>query len=738
MHRQIAGVVLGLTIGLLGVVVQRTPWGLALEQSSGLYWLFHLRGTVRAPDDVVVVAIDKPSSDKLGLSVKPSEWPRNTHARLLAELTRAGAEVVVFDLSFVTPSPTPEHDQELAAAIRSAGNVVLVEPLHREVRDNIWIETTSPPIPILAEAARAHAPFTLPKASRVDTYWTFKESAGDAPTLPVVALHVYAQQVHDTLVKAWARAQQFPALPDRATLATPENLNAFIHQLRRSLEGHPELRERISQQLQYSRERTGDSKAERIVDALLSLHTGEDERYLNLYGPPRTIKTVPYHEVLERASSSAGSGDFKGKAVFVGFSAAGPEEQDRIRDDYDTVFWRSDGLGLSGVEIGATALANLLEDRSLRPLPIAASLAFLLLWGVGLGVLLVNLRPTLALGLVLLLAASYLFFAVYRFKDAALWLPVVIPLCVQAPLAYLGALGYRYRSVRREREAIRSAFGYFLPAAVVDRLAAGIGPITADNHLVYGTFLATDLEQYTTLAEKMAPEPLARLMNDYYGALFPPVESREGIISDVVGDAMLALWASASPNAGKRREACLAALQIAKAATPFASSADTPLRTRIGLHSGDVMLGSVGAAHHYEYRAVGDIVNTATRIQGLNKILGTTTLASDAVLEGVDGLLTRPLGSFVLAGKTTAVKVSELIATVDQASEAQCVLAGRFAIALKLIHALDWCGAAAEFADLLADFPDDGPTQFYLARSKQFVAAPPGQPWGAAIQIDTK
>lgn len=107
----------------------------------------------------------------------------------------------------------------------------------------------------------------------------------------------------------------------------------------------------------------------------------------------------------------------------------------------------------------------------------------------------------------------------------------------------------------------------------------------------------------------MAPEPLARMMNDYYGALFPPVERREGIISDVVGDAMLALWASAAPDAGKRRQACLVALEISKAATPFAASAITLCRTRIGLHSGDVVLGSVGAAHHYEYRAVGDIVN---------------------------------------------------------------------------------------------------------------------------------
>lgn len=424
MHRQFAGLALGLTIGLLGVVLQLTPWGLELEQSIGLYWLFHLRGAVRPPDDVVIIAIDKPSSDKLWLPVKPSEWPRGTHARLLAETTRGGAEVVVFDLSFATPSRTPGHDQELAATIRAAGNVVLVEPLHREVRDNIWIETSSPPISILAEAAQAHAPFTLPKASRVDAYWTFKESAGDVPTLPVVAFHVFALQAHDTLAKVWARAEQSSVLPDRAMLATPENLNTFVHQLRRGLEGHPELRERISQQLQHSRARTGDSKAEHVVNALLSLHAGEDERYLNFYGPPRTIKTVPYHEVVEKGASSTGRppllGAFRGKAVFVGFSAAGPEEQDHIRDDYDTVFWRGDGLGLSGVEIAATAFANLLEDRSLRPLPIAATLALLMLWGVTLGILLPILRPTLALGLVLLVAATYLFFAEHGFKEEAL------------------------------------------------------------------------------------------------------------------------------------------------------------------------------------------------------------------------------------------------------------------------------------------------------------------------------
>ena len=756
MLRRLKGLALSLVIGLVGTVASLMPFGAEFEESLGLYWLFHLRGEIKPPADVVVVAIDQQSAQKLGLPNKPSEWPRNLHALLVRNLAAAGAQVITFDLTFEKPGRLPEYDEEFSAAIAEAGNVLIVEYLKREVGSpangpeqtaaDVSTETLVPPIPILQQAALALAPFPLPKASRVNAYWTFMNSAGDLPTLPVVAFQIYALQAKDELLSLWQKTggpQSVIPSANSETSTESADIQSMVLGIRNAIVNEPQLAERMLTHLRNTTDQELAPKKKRILKSLLSMYLGSDVQYLNFYGPPRSVRTVPYYQVLQSATndgnaSALNAGAFDGKAVFVGFSVSSQPQQDPIRDHYETVFSGPGGLDINGVEIAATAFANLLEDRPLRPLPPATNIGVLWLFGIALGILCWYLRPLPALALTVFFAGAYLFVALHQFNEAAVWFPLVIPLCVQAPLAYVGALGFKYRSARREREAIKSAFGYFLPAGVVDRLAKSIGPITDDNQLVFGTFLATDVEQYTALAEKMAPEPLARVMNDYYGVLFPPVENRGGIISDVVGDAMLALWASASPDATQRQEACLAALEIATVPAPFAESANAPLRTRIGLHSGDVMLGSIGAAHHYEYRAVGDIVNTATRIQGLNKYLGTGTLATDAALEGVNGLLTRPLGSFLLAGKTTPLKVFELIAPAERAGKRQLALCRRFAAALAAFNAQNWCEAVESFSHLLNEFPDDGPTRFYLALSKQHLAAPPREPWEPTIAVDGK
>jgi adenylate cyclase len=231
-----------------------------------------------------------------------------------------------------------------------------------------------------------------------------------------------------------------------------------------------------------------------------------------------------------------------------------------------------------------------------------------------------RLRARPAMAFAALASGAYLFGAFYAFKAWSIWLPLVVPLCFQAPMALFGAVAGRYREARSERERIKQAFGYFLPSTVVEQLTSHVGPITSANREVFGVCLATDVEHYTTLAEKMGPTQLSLLMNKYFAALFGPVERHGGIVSDVVGDAMLAIWSGASPDPSLRGEACRAALEIAATLAQFNRSSDRPtLPTRIGLHSGQMLLGSVGAAHHYEYRAVGDIVNTASRIEALGK-----------------------------------------------------------------------------------------------------------------------
>ena len=151
----------------------------------------------------------------------------------------------------------------------------------------------------------------------------------------------------------------------------------------------------------------------------------------------------------------------------------------------------------------------------------------------------------------------------------------------------MGALFWKFFEANRERRNIRTAFGYYLPDNVVDQLAKSISNVTQNTQLVYGTCLFTDAEQYTTLSEVMDPEELTRFINNYYEVIFQPVRKHSGIISDVKGDSMLAIWAAARPEKSIRSLACQTALEIMQGVKIFNRTyKDFQLPTRIGIQSG--------------------------------------------------------------------------------------------------------------------------------------------------------
>jgi adenylate cyclase len=673
----------GLLIGLLGVMALALP--AALSQDLELSWMFGHRGPRAAPPEVVVIALDEHSARTLGLPAAPRTWPRNLHAELVRYLSREGAAVISFDLTFETPAADARHDEDFAAAIRAAGNVLLTESIQRETiglpevdgrsGGDAVIATTRPPIPLLAQAALGHAPFVLPKDTRVSSYWTHLGEGADTPTLPVLAFQAYAA---------------------RAPGGT------------------------------------------RLGDAAAAPPSSQGSQYLDFYGPSHSIATVRYSDALAAARSLGRPLDVRDKAVFVGYSAATQGGQDRLRDDYRTVYSREDGLDISGVEIAATAFANLLEDRPLRPIGPAPQLAIVLGWGLVLGLLCRRLRPLHAVGAVLVLCALYIAWVMRLFDTRALWLPSIVPVGIQAPLMLFIGVWLSYRDSSRERETIKRAFAYFVPAAVVEQLARRVGPVTRDNHVVFGVCLATDVENYTALAEQTAPVRLGELMNEYYAELFVPVERTHGVIVDIVGDAMVAIWVRASSDLEPRKAACQAALEIVERVDRFnhAGTGRPPLPTRLGLHSGDMLVGSIGASGHFEYRAVGDIVNTASRIQGLNKVLGTRLLASAATVAGLQGHATRPLGSFLLAGKSNAIAVVELCAARTDESVSRHVAS--FAGALAAYEAGRWEVALQGFAEVLRREPADGPAPFYCERCRHLVENPPAGEWSPVIRIEEK
>lgn len=736
------GMVLGALVGLVGIILSLLPFGLDLEENFGLDWLFMLRGARTPPPEVVIVSLDKASADRLRLPNEPRNWPRSLHARLVDNLREAGAAVIVFDILF-QEAKNADDDNLFAAAVARSRNVVLFEYLKKEILPNTshgaaTLERRIPPIPPLAESAAGLAPFPLPKVPvKVSQFWAFKPSAGDVPTVPVMALQLYALTAYDDFAALLARVspQHAAQLPEKETMLQPGAIEELSRKLRSTLRNTPFAAEKLLKAPRTEPDLNDTGRA-RLLTALVHMYQGEDSRHLNFYGPPRTLTVVPYYQVLEERSPASGVHvDLKDKIVFVGFAEQLQPEQ---KDYFYTVFSQPTGVDLSGVEILATAFANLLEDRPVRPLGLAAHLGVIFLFGMLAGGVCLWPRNSIAIPMLVILCAGYLSLAHYYFASAAHWYPLFIPLFVQAPSAlFLGVL-WKYIDTNRERRAIRKAFGYYLPHKVVDQLVKNLGDMRATNQLVHGACLATDVERYTALAEHMEAEKLHELMNRYYEAIFQPVRAHGGFVSDVVGDAMLAIWAAPGPDAALRAQACRAALAIVRAVDEFNRRNDLKLPTRIGVYAGEMFLGNVGALDHYEYRAVGDMVNTAARLQNLNKQLGTRLLVSGDTLYGIEDFLSRELGAFVLVGKSKPFVVHQLLANRVEATARQQHLCTLFGAALNAYKERRWDQACTKFEQLLSEFQGDGPSAFYLKLCEHYRTEPPGASWNGAILVESK
>ncbi len=744
--------ILGLAIGILGLIIGMSSLGLTIEERIGLDLLFTLRGVKKPPNDVVIISLDKQSADFLNVSDDYRKWPRSIHAKLIEALRHEGAGVIVFDILF-DESRSRDEDEVFSSAIQRAGNVVLCCYLKTERMTIAAERATStrviqtveliPPIPLFRNFATAIAPFPLPKIPyKVSQYWTFKQDAGDAPTLPVVAFQIYAMDAYQDLIELIKKVNECHVSPvslDQTKLSRAQDVDRFMRDTRSLFFRDEALGENTLKELDRSGLINKNPSLYRKIKSLIKMYQSPPSLYFNFYGPPQTITTIPYYQALQKYGESLGSPEsisLKDKAVFIGHS---PKFQHEQKEMFFTVFSEPSGLDLSGVEIAATGFANLLEDLHIEPPSMAALGALLFFWGVGIGIVsrLVPVVPSISL--VIGLSIAYLTVALSLFSHSGMWYPLVVPLFVQSPVALLGSFLWTFIEGNRERRNIEKALEYYLPNDLVNKLAKNISAFNLTSQLVYGICLWTDAEQYTTLSEQMNPRELADFMNRYFQILFDPVKRHGGVISNVVGDSVLAIWVAPQPDSELRRKACSAALDISDAIIRFRQSTELPLLpTRIGIHSGHILLGNVGAIDHYEYRPIGDIVNTATRIEGINKFLRTRILASSEVVHQLEGILIREIGSFIPAGKSNALNLYELLCRSDDATQERMNGCTIFASALQNFRIRRWREASEEFFESKKCFGEDGVSDFYLDLCILYRQNPPGDSWDGTIHLERK
>lgn len=667
-------------LGLVAVLVLCTgafaasDLGMMLEEHFGLPLLFKLRGTLPAPADVSIVSLDHHAAKQLGLAAE-SSWPRALHACLVEHLTAQAARLIVIDVFFRAGQVIPEAPP-------------LSAPLYRHcprVRQDLAAGRDQ--TRVLANAIRRSGRVFL--LSRAEQYWLPLEDR------PAVLLSP-AQPIPELAAAAHGVAP-FPVL------VQPDHVPHYLTRLAWS-----ESDRQVTLPMVVATE-TGAKAAPTAYPRRL---------VMNLFGPAGRVCTRGFSQVMGLSEQHAspgcrGSDSIAGDRVFVGagWSTIMPTV---AADSFNSPFALGSSQPIRGVELLATASHNLLTGRVLPLLSpaLAAAIGMLSAGVLGLAFTLPRQRHQL-----ILLGSVWLGYAVmayWLFCQIPLWLPVVTPLLI-VPALVLAAVAWR-----RHREVQRLNKRYIPPRVRGWYARYGQRPF---QQRLCGVCLYSDIEAYTGLSERLPVPALADFSHDYFDQVSRVMEKHGGEILNIDGDALVAFW-PCRPDDGK---VCLDAVHAALACCALVEQFAHPLpgarfHTRIGLHLGEIILGDLRAGQRFEYAGMGDALNTAARIEALNKPLGTYVLASEPILQALGGMvLSRRLGWHRLRGKEETLQLGEILALYEHSTAAQYALCSSFEIALQAFEKCQWVVAQASFRGLLMRFPDDGPGQFFHERAQAYA-----------------
>jgi adenylate cyclase len=460
-------------------------------------------------------------------------------------------------------------------------------------------------------------------------------------------------------------------------------------------------------------------------------------RLIDYYGTPRTVPTVSMYQALEPAKFLR-PGFFRDQIVFVGANQVAALHADEAKDSFPTPFSGGEVGFTYGVEIHATIAANLLEGRRIEPLSPALERAALVGLAIAAASLFLYLSPPV--GAIVLVALELLAWvsAYAAFALASRAIPVVVPSLIQLPVAYVASLVWYYLTTVREREKIRRAFSFYLSPEMIRRIAEDPGSLRLGGEEVVGTAVFTDIRGFTSIAEELSAHQTATMLNEYFSAITQTIFDTSGTLIKYIGDAVFALWGAPLPLPDHAARACRAALAMARARPGAASG--TALVTRIGVHSGPMLVGNLGSHQRFDYTAIGDTVNLASRLESLNKALGTCALISGETLAQTDGtLVVRSIGRMRVAGRAEPVSIYELLGERGETTVPDAATIGRFEAALSAFAARRFDEAAAAFREVEREAGgQDGPSAFYLRTIERLRAAPPAADWDGVVQLESK
>jgi adenylate cyclase len=702
LKRILQGIGIGCLAATLALLLGRLGW---LEQWEGRSWDLRARllaKPVPSTDRIRLIFLDQYCLDQGKERGWSWPWPRQVYGPILDFCRRGGARSVAFDVIFSEPSAIGVDDDAAFGTAISAHRAFVGAVFVGQERGGVtqWPADMPQPPLRLDSSPGSTASFASPEAS-----FPVPEVATNAAVLATVFGNPDKDGIYRRLRPfSVFDSQPIPSLGLGACLAASSNRTIKLGRTFFQLGGNPTVFPLDAAGRVVLRYR-GASKTHQAVNAIAVI---DSEMQMREGKPP----------LIDPAF-------FKDTYVFFGFTA--PGLFDLKSSPVDAVY--------PGVEVHATFLDNLLAGDFMCDAPTRLVVLLTFLLGVAAAV---AVRAggafwhTVAGFLVFVPLPALLGLAAYA---QGYWLPVVVLLAAVLP-ALVMALAVNYAMEGRQKRFIKGAFKQYLSPLVIEELVRHPERLKLGGETRELSLFFSDVQGFTGIAERLKPQQLTALLNEYLTEMTEIVYRHGGTVDKYEGDAVIAFWNAPLPQADHARQAVLAALEcqvrLKELRPSFNARFNVELRQRIGINTGPVVVGNMGSRQRFNYTFLGDAGNLAARLEGLNKQFGTAILFSESTrLQLGDSIAVREISRVRVVGRQEPVRVFEplSLALAPCASEMET-----FGRALAAYYAGRF-GEAAELFGGLAK--TDTPAEIYARRCRELADHPPAE-WSGVWIVTEK
>jgi adenylate cyclase len=678
------------------VVVSGYHFGFLQRTDNFLYDLhFKWRGDRAPSDKITLVLMDQKSS--VELKRRQGNWSRRHLARAIENLSSAGAAVIGIDLIFSSPSPDPEDDRLLAAAIEKSGNVVLARISSSYGKEIVALDQ-------------------------------FREAmTGDG--------FIDVPLDKDNILRK-IRFFHARRLPD----GNLELIPSFSLELAR-----------VFYDVDFIPDFSGEDSFRLGSASQKSITLPYPELLINFGGNYASFSSISFSDAVNNRFNP---GSVNGKMVLIGSSLV--FEKDFFSTPYSRFIRTPDTLSAKfesvdknilgdkdlGISCHAWAAETILNRLFIQRIPHAE----VLIWTViaGLVGLVFYLPVTGFFGSTALLLAGLaavpgishrLFISNLTWLDTA---PLLAVWCLQFVMG--AAL---QKSVQRKKTLmITDLFGKYLAPDVVRELLKDDLSDRLEGHHRDISVLFSDLRGFTSLSEKLGPAGTGHLLNTYFDVMIPLVFKRKGTLDKLIGDAIMAFFGAPleiEDHPGAAAGCALSMIEAINALRLKNIPGAPELDLGIGINTGRAIVGNLGSKEFMDYTVIGDSVNLASRLESLNKVYGTHIIVSEHTEKNIkDRFQLRKLDTVRVIGKDMHVSIFELMAQKEGCDPKLPALAAFFESGIENYRQRNWSFALKCFQEALEINPDDRPSRVYINRIEAFRKSPPPDDWEGITVYENK